>query len=62
MRIDERKISVSLATLEIEPAGAGRTKLKICEQGAFLDAYDDAGSRKRGTAGLLDQLAASLNA
>jgi uncharacterized protein YndB with AHSA1/START domain len=60
MRIDERKISVSLATLELEPAGAGRTKLKICEQGAFLDGYDDAGSRERGTAGLLDQLGASL--
>jgi uncharacterized protein YndB with AHSA1/START domain len=60
MHLDERKISVSLATLEIEPAGAGRTKLKVCEQGAFLDGYDDAGSRERGTGGLLDQLGASL--
>jgi uncharacterized protein YndB with AHSA1/START domain len=60
MHLDDRKISVSLATLEIEPAGSGRTKLKICEQGAFLDGYDDAGSRERGTAGLLDQLGASL--
>ena len=62
MRIDERKISVSLATLEIEPAGAGRTKLKICEQGAFLDGYDDAGKREHGTGGLLDKLGASLSA
>ena len=62
MHLDARKISVSLATLEIEPAGAGRTKLKICEQGAFLDGYDDAGSRERGTGGLLDQLGASLSA
>jgi uncharacterized protein YndB with AHSA1/START domain len=62
MHLDERKISVSLATLEIEPAGAGRTKLKVCEQGAFLDGYDDAGSRERGTAALLDQLGASLGA
>jgi uncharacterized protein YndB with AHSA1/START domain len=60
MRIDERKISVSLATLEIEPAGAGRTTLKVCEQGAFLDGYDDAGSRERGTGDLLDKLGASL--
>ena len=60
MHLDDRKISVSLATLEIEPAGSGRTKLKICEHGAFLDGYDDAGSRERGTAGLLDQLGASL--
>jgi uncharacterized protein YndB with AHSA1/START domain len=62
MHLDARKISVSLATLEIEPAGVGRTKLKICEQGAFLDGYDDAGSRERGTRGLLDQLGASLTA
>jgi len=60
MHLDERKISVSLATLEIEPAGAGRTKLKVCEQGAFLDGYDDAGSRERGTGDLLDKLGASL--
>jgi uncharacterized protein YndB with AHSA1/START domain len=62
MRVDERKISVSLATLEIEPAGAGHTKLKICEQGAFLDGYDDAGSREHGTGDLLDKLGASLSA
>jgi uncharacterized protein YndB with AHSA1/START domain len=60
MHLDERKISVSLATLEIEPLGAGRTKLKVCEQGAFLDGYDDAGSRERGTGDLLDKLGASL--
>ncbi|HZZ21427.1 MAG TPA: SRPBCC family protein [Roseiarcus sp.] len=60
MHLDERKISVSLATLEIEPAGTGRTKLKVCEQGAFLDGYDDAGSRERGTGDLLDKLGASL--
>ena len=62
MHLDERKISVSLATLEIEPAGAGRTKLKICEQGAFLDGYDDAGKREHGTGVLLDKLGASLTA
>ena len=60
MRIDERKISVSLATLEIEPLGPRRTKLKVCEQGAFLDGYDDAGKRERGTGDLLDKLGASL--
>jgi uncharacterized protein YndB with AHSA1/START domain len=60
MHLDERKISVSLATLQIEPAGAGRTTLKVCEQGAFLNGYDDAGSRERGTGDLLDKLGASL--
>jgi uncharacterized protein YndB with AHSA1/START domain len=62
MHLDERKISVSLATLQIEPAGAGRTKLKVSEQGAFLDGYDDAGSREHGTGDLLDKLGASLTA
>ena len=62
MHLDERKISVSLATLQIKPAGQGRTKLLVDEQGAFLDGYDDAGSRERGTADLLDKLGASLRA
>jgi hypothetical protein len=53
MRIDGPEISVSLATLEIEPAGEGRTKLKVWEQGAFLDGYDDAGKRKHGTGRLV---------
>jgi uncharacterized protein YndB with AHSA1/START domain len=61
MHLDDRKISVSLATLQIKPAGQGRTKLLVDEQGAFLDGYDDAGSRERGTGGLLDQLGASLS-
>ena len=44
-------------------ARAGRdagTRLKITEQGAFLDGYDDAGSREHGTGLLLDRLGASL--
>jgi uncharacterized protein YndB with AHSA1/START domain len=60
MHLDERKISVSLATLQIKPAGHGRTMLVVDEQGAFLDGYDDAGKRERGTADLLERLGASL--
>ena len=59
MRINGTKISASLATLEFQPA-AGGTTLKVTEQGAFLDGYDDAGSRERGTAELLEQLGKSL--
>jgi uncharacterized protein YndB with AHSA1/START domain len=59
MSLNDKKISVSLATLQLEPAGGG-TRLKVAEQGAFLDGYDDAGSRQRGTAHLLDALGASL--
>ena len=57
--LDDRKISVSLATMQLKDAG-GRTTLKVTEQGAFLDGYDDAGSRERGTGHLLDALAAAL--
>ena len=60
MHLDERKLSVSLATLQIKPTGDGRTKLLVDEQGAFLDGYDDAGSRERGTRDLLEKLGASL--
>ena len=59
MSLDGRKISVSLATLEIKPAGTG-ARLVVTEQGAFLDGYDDSGSRERGTGFLLDRLGASL--
>jgi uncharacterized protein YndB with AHSA1/START domain len=59
MHLDDRKISVSLATIEFQPAGKG-TKLVLTEQGAFLDGYDDSGSRERGTTGLMDALEKSL--
>jgi uncharacterized protein YndB with AHSA1/START domain len=59
MHLGETHISVSLATVEFKPAGAG-TRLVLTEQGAFLDGYDDAGSRERGTRGLLDRLEAAL--
>jgi uncharacterized protein YndB with AHSA1/START domain len=59
MHLDDNRISVSLATIEFRPDGKG-TRLKLTEQGAFLDGYDDAGKREEGTRGLLEQLAKSL--
>lgn len=59
MHMDEKKISISLATLQLKPAD-GKTTLMVTEQGAFLDGYDDAGSREQGTGFLLDALGASL--
>ena len=59
MHLDDTKISVSLATIEFKPAGAG-TRLLLTETGAFLDGYDDAGSREHGTNFLMDRLGASL--
>ncbi|MFZ2031301.1 MAG: SRPBCC family protein [Vitreimonas sp.] len=55
MHLDQTRISVSVGTTEIKPDGAGST-LIYTEQGAFLDGYDDAGARERGTQGLFDQL------
>jgi uncharacterized protein YndB with AHSA1/START domain len=59
MHLDDKKISVSLATLQLKAADA-KTTLMVTEQGAFLDGYDDAGSREHGTGHLLDALGASL--
>ncbi len=57
MHLDDRKISVSLATVELTKAGDG-TKFSITEQGTFLNGYEDGGSREHGTGLLLDRLAA----
>jgi uncharacterized protein YndB with AHSA1/START domain len=59
MHLDATRISVSLGTTVLAPAGAG-TRLIYTEQGVFLDGYDDAGSRERGTRDLLDTLEAFL--
>jgi len=61
MHMDKTKISVSLATVQLHAAGAG-TRLVYTEQGVFLDGYDDAGSRERGTRDLLDKLGKALEA
>ena len=58
MHLDGRHISVSLATVELKPSGKG-TRLTFTEQGAFLDGYDDAGSREQGSKDLLDALGES---
>jgi uncharacterized protein YndB with AHSA1/START domain len=61
MHLDERRISVSLGTMEFKPSEAG-TLFVLTEQGVFLDGYDDAGERERGTRELLGQLETYLNA
>jgi uncharacterized protein YndB with AHSA1/START domain len=55
MHLDDLRISVSLATIELKPDGAG-TRLVYTEQGAFLDGFDDPAGREHGTGELLDQL------
>lgn len=61
MDMDGHHISASLATIEFLDAREG-TRLKLTEQGAFLDGYDDAGSREAGTRQLLDAVAKVVEA
>lgn len=57
-----KKISVSLASIEFLAHGreGNGTKLVVTEQHAFLDGYEDAGNRERGTLGLMDNLEVAL--
>jgi uncharacterized protein YndB with AHSA1/START domain len=59
MYLDEARISVSLATIEFETAGAA-TKLRFTEQGVFLDGLDTPAEREHGSAVLLDSLGQTL--
>jgi uncharacterized protein YndB with AHSA1/START domain len=59
MCVNETHISISLATIEFKAEKSG-TRLIVTEQGVFLDGYDDAGAREKGTRLLLEQLDAAL--
>jgi hypothetical protein len=56
MHIAEARISVSLATVLFEADGSN-TRLVFTEQAVFVDEFDDAGGRERGTHELLEKLA-----
>ena len=63
MYFQGKKISVSLASVEFVlkgKEGSHETKLIVTEQHAFLDGYEDAGNRERGTLGLMDNLELAL--
>jgi uncharacterized protein YndB with AHSA1/START domain len=55
MMVGARRISVSLATVELTAVGTS-TRLTITEQGVFLDGYEGAEERVHGTVALLDNL------
>jgi uncharacterized protein YndB with AHSA1/START domain len=59
MHMNETRISVSLATVELEAAGEG-TRLIFTEQAVYLDGADTAAEREHGTRALLDNLGAAL--
>jgi len=57
MHLEERRISVSLATVEFRPVGDSGTRLVFTEQGAFLDGHEFPAQRSEGMGSLLDALA-----
>ena len=59
MYVGERKLSVSLCTIDIKPHGGG-TQLTMTEQGAYLDGVEDGSQREAGTRELLEKLGQSL--
>lgn len=59
MYLDERRLSVSLATVELAPHGSG-TRLVFTEHDAFLADGEDPREREEGTRELLEALAAEL--
>lgn len=59
MYLDDKRISVSVSTIELTGEGQ-RTKLKLTEQGAYLDGFDNGSIRKTGMSELLDALGESL--
>ncbi|HEX5619459.1 MAG TPA: SRPBCC family protein [Solirubrobacteraceae bacterium] len=59
MHMDDTRISVSLATIELTPNGDGTT-LVLTESGAFLDGHDTPQQREGGTGSLLDALGTVL--
>jgi uncharacterized protein YndB with AHSA1/START domain len=59
MKMNDERISVSLATIQLEPVDGG-TRLTYTEQGAYLDGLDTPEAREHGTGELLDALGNSL--
>jgi len=59
MTLNDKPISVSLASVELTPEGAG-TRMVFTEQDAFLDDFEDNGGRQQGTSQILDVLVAFL--
>jgi uncharacterized protein YndB with AHSA1/START domain len=60
MYLNNNRISVSLATLEFSEDGEN-SKLVLRESGVFLDGFDTAESRERGTKELLNAIERALN-
>ncbi|WCB92480.1 hypothetical protein DSM104299_01176 [Baekduia alba] len=61
MHMDGRLISVSLTTVELEPATGGGTVLTFTEQDVYLDGGDTPEAREGGVTSHVDKLAALVD-
>lgn len=59
MHREDVRISVSLATIEIEAQGEG-TRLTLTEHGVYLDGHDTPAQREHGTKALMEALGEHL--
>ena len=60
LQLDDRLVSVSLATVELQP-DKDRTRLALTEHGAFFDELEDPSLRENGTGAMLDALGKFLD-
>ncbi|MGC2131472.1 MAG: SRPBCC family protein [Candidatus Aquilonibacter sp.] len=60
MYVNDKRISVSLATIELQSLGE-RTQLNFTEHVVYLDGYPTPEDREQGSAQLLDNLGTQLN-
>jgi uncharacterized protein YndB with AHSA1/START domain len=60
MSMDGKRISVSVATVEIQSGAAGGTDLRVTEHGVYLDGLDQPALRRDGTEHLMNALGESL--
>jgi uncharacterized protein YndB with AHSA1/START domain len=60
MTMNDQRISVSVATIEVRPGADGGTDFVLTEQGVYLDGLDNPAQRREGTEELLNALEASL--
>jgi uncharacterized protein YndB with AHSA1/START domain len=60
MTMNGTRISVSVATVEIQPGSGGGTDLRVTEHGVYLDGLDKPEYRRQGTEQLMTALGESL--
>jgi uncharacterized protein YndB with AHSA1/START domain len=61
MNMNGKRISVSVATLEVRAGAGGGTDFTLTEQGVYLDGLDNPAQRRQGTEDLMDALGRALD-